>query len=290
MGSKDKFWFKLELELEDDADWLFKFPTANTGGHWAEKIAYEVASRMQIWAAVVELAEYRDTDGDPVQGSISKSFTNGFELYHGNQVLVRWDKSYQDLQKFRQSGHTLQRILESMKIFSTPTFIESCREKLVRYFILDALIGNVDRHHENWGILRRRQENGKWEGRLAPTFDHASSLGRELQDSGTKKSRERYIEELGISHYSKHAHGAVYIDEAKTYGPSPLDLVRWGVRKPKYRPFFQAGLSTLDRVPPDVIEREIIARIPEEWMSPTARRFVIALLDYNYCKLKELRT
>lgn len=60
------------------------------------------------------------------------------------------------------------------------------------------MIGNVDRHHENWGILRKRVD-GEWYGRLAPTFDHASSLGRELVDTGANKSRERYLNELGIS-------------------------------------------------------------------------------------------
>ena len=34
MGSKDKFWFR---NPASDRDWLFKFPTENTGGHWAKK-------------------------------------------------------------------------------------------------------------------------------------------------------------------------------------------------------------------------------------------------------------
>ena len=51
-------------------------------------------------------------------------------------------------------------------------------DMFVGYLMLDALIGNTDRHHENWGIMTGR-------GRpqvLAPTYDHASSLGRELSD------------------------------------------------------------------------------------------------------------
>ena len=39
MGSKDKFWY-----LQDAGYWLFKHPRCNTGEHWAEKIAAEVAA------------------------------------------------------------------------------------------------------------------------------------------------------------------------------------------------------------------------------------------------------
>lgn len=86
------------------------------------------------------------------------------------------------------------------------------------------MIGNVDRHHENWGILCKRV-NKKWRGRLVPTFDHASSLGRELLDTGEKKSRERYLDELGIGSYAERAHGAIFITEDSARGPSPLELV-----------------------------------------------------------------
>jgi serine/threonine protein kinase HipA of HipAB toxin-antitoxin module len=41
------------------------------------------------------------------------------------------------------------------------------------YLVLDALIGHTDRHEENWGVI----EGITGAKRLAPSFDHASSLG-----------------------------------------------------------------------------------------------------------------
>ena len=41
MGSKQKFWYRRADEQEPA--WLFKYPQANTGQHWAEKIAAEIA-------------------------------------------------------------------------------------------------------------------------------------------------------------------------------------------------------------------------------------------------------
>lgn len=71
MGSKEKFW----VRRSDGTEWLFKFPAVGTGGHWAEKIAYEVARRLGISAAEVELATWTDPEGKDLQGSVSRSFT-----------------------------------------------------------------------------------------------------------------------------------------------------------------------------------------------------------------------
>ena len=49
------------------------------------------------------------------------------------------------------------------------------------FLLLDAWIGNTDRHDNNWGVLERSTTDGPIRY-LAPTFDHASSLGRELTD------------------------------------------------------------------------------------------------------------
>jgi len=74
--------------------------------------------------------------------------------------------------------------------------------------VLDAVIGNTDRHHENWGILLRRTKR-RWMGMLAPTFDHASSLGRELRDETRGKCRRRLLSENQVGAYSEKATGAI---------------------------------------------------------------------------------
>ena len=58
---------------------------------------------------------------------------------------------------------------------------QKAKIQIAEYIVLDALIGNTDRHHENWALLRKKINN-KWSGQTSPSFDHASSLGRELED------------------------------------------------------------------------------------------------------------
>jgi hypothetical protein len=52
---------------------------------------------------------------------------------------------------------------------------------MVRMLVFDALIGNTDRHQENWGIVYRHGSQPL--PRLAPAFDNGTSLGHEIVDS-----------------------------------------------------------------------------------------------------------
>ena len=63
--------------------------------------------------------------------------------------------------QFRQSNHTLANIWQAMnEIFVQPKAVKSALLRMAEYIVLDAVIGNTDRHHENWGILRKRVGDG----------------------------------------------------------------------------------------------------------------------------------
>ena len=176
MGGKRKFWYR--QPEEDDIPWLFKYPRGGSGEHWAEKIAAEVAGLIEITCAPVQLATFQG-----VMGSSSRSFlTENQQLFHGNQVLARIMADYDLSRRFNQSNHTLANIrIACDQLFVDHDGATAVFAQFAEFLVLDALIGNTDRHHENWGIVVQQGENG-WEGYLAPSFDHASSLGRELRD------------------------------------------------------------------------------------------------------------
>ena len=107
MGGKTKFWYG---KTDDNTNWLFKYPRPNTGEHWAEKIAAEIASVMGITHAKVELAQFQG-----VRGSVTESFARESRvLHHGNQMLEVALDGYNPNQKFRQSSHTLANIWKVM--------------------------------------------------------------------------------------------------------------------------------------------------------------------------------
>jgi hypothetical protein len=276
LGGKEKFWYL--KPGEDELEWLFKYPRPNSGEHWAEKIAAEVAMLLKIPCARVELAVFQ---GD--RGSASESFLDQHqELFLGNQILEHHLEDYdQSLRRFEQSQHTLENIWRSFeRVFKDPEGIVAAKARFADFLVLDAVIGNTDRHNENWGVARRYDE-GKWVGYLARSFDHASSLGRELSD----EKREQRLNNGQINNYSKRGRGGVFWSESDRYGPCPLDLVRLAFDR--YRAFLESALARLSELEDEKVA-EIVERVPSDWMSGPARRFAIQLISYNCQELREL--
>ncbi len=114
MGTKTKFWYR---DPDGEVRWLFKYPRPDTGEHWSEKIAAEVASVIGVRHAKVELAGFEGG-----RGSTTKSFARGGRaLYHGNQVLGWTVGDYDPKKKFHQSQHTLANIFAGMdRVFANP--------------------------------------------------------------------------------------------------------------------------------------------------------------------------
>lgn len=274
MGSKRKFWFR---RPDDGQQWLFKFSREGTGEDWAEKIAAEIAGILEISAPGVELAVF-----DGRRGSISRSFVlprEGLDLIHGNELLAADVSGYQRDIVFRQSQHTLDNILTVLRrIFPDPEQSRAQIEQLAGYLTLDALIGNTDRHHENWGVLRRTRVDGSLEDTLAPSFDHASSLGREL----VPDERERHLREGRVETYARRGRGGIYVTTADRHGANPLELVLQVA--PTMPEAFQPWLARVRALPSASVQR-IIDAVPEALMDSTAKRFATALIEYTRTQL-----
>ncbi len=116
---------------------------------------------------------------------------------------------------------------------------------------------------------------------VAPSFDHASSFGRELLDS----RRSRLLREGRVGVYAEKGRGAVYWSEDERRGPSPLELTRRATRD--YPNLFCPGLVKIERLDVKTINDQV-DRVPTDWMSPTARDFAIELMRYNVEQLSEM--
>ncbi len=284
MGSKPKFWYLHPKEEKEY--WLFKYPRPIkgehprriNGEHWAEKIASEVSAILKIPHATVELAVFEND-----KGSVSKSFAQeGQALDHGNQMLARAVHGYDPKKKFHQSSHTLTNIWQVMdNEFRETGASEMAKRRLAEYLVLDAVIGNTDRHHENWGILRPDREGSGENMSVAPSFDHASSLGRELEDT----KRDWKLAETGIGAYVEKGRGGIYWSEDDHRGPSPLELVRQATGE--YPELFRPALRKLENLDEKYLD-DSVNRVPGVWMSLSAKKFAIALMCYSLEQLQKL--
>jgi hypothetical protein len=282
MGTKSKFWYR--QPGQDESEWLFKHPRKNTGEHWAEKIAAEVAAVLKIPRARVELAELElGPDGlPPERGSVSESFlADRRDMIHGNEIMAHIFSGYDRGLKFGQPQHTFKNIMAGLRaLFGETSQGHKISRILCEYLVLDAVVGNTDRHHENWAV-RPLRGLGSVALDIAPSFDHASSLGRELSDL----SRERMLSEDMVGRYSERGRGGIYWSETDRHGQSPLQLVRLAICDNPHL-FFPAlrRIESLELTKLDAIVR----RVPPGWMSGASRRFAVGLLYYNCQQLHQL--
>lgn len=277
MGSKEKFWYR---DPSDDTGtaWLFKYPRPNSGEHWAEKIAAEVAQVLEIPHGRVELATCQGT-----RGTITESFIVFNEtLVHGNELLTLAMSHYNPDQRRRPTQHNLDNIfwvLEHICAAINPDLGDRMKTQFAEYLVFDAIIGNTDRHHENWGTMLDYDERIPL--RLAPTFDHASSLGRELSD----ERRIRHLAENTLGRYVARGRGGIYWSEDSGRQPCPLELV--GQAFESYSDIFRPGLEKLANLGEGNI-LETLSRIPEYWITDSEKDFAAAMMQYNLEELRRL--
>jgi hypothetical protein len=266
MGSKDKVWCQLPPESLG-GHWLFKKPRQQEENieHLAEKIAHEVAMLIQLPCARVELAEFNS-----VRGSISLDVRRaGDVLVHGNEIIAGRVLGYDRHQKRHTSDHTYERIRQAI----LEVCAGRCNEDLGQfagYLVFDALIGNTDRHHENWALLKR--EAGPTDHRLAPSFDHASSLGREMRD----ERRDLLLREGRIADYLRKGWGAIYLQEVTATQISPIELVNR--LAPKMPEFFGPWLRRVENVTDEQLHC-IMERIPAGWSSMPQAEFALGVIS-----------
>ena len=268
LGSKPKFWFKYEGE-----NWLFKEARENTGEDWSEKLASEIAFLLELPTHHAELAIW-----DGKRGCAVKSFLTTPEsvLVHGNELLGGLLTGY-DTEKHRgQAEHTFDNIVTVLeKLFPLRKEQRAAALRMVGYLVLDALVGNTDRHHQNWGVLLDHKHLTEHPAtlslQLAPTFDHASSLGRKLTDS----ARKRHLREGTVESYIKKGKGGIFENATAKNGMSPIALTQ--LLAQRYPDLFKPWQTRVINLPKEAFGN-LIERIPNERISPQGRAFALAFL------------
>ena len=295
-GSRTKFWVRFVGEADR---WLLKFPRPNTGEHWAEKVACEIGHLVGVDCAQVELARYFEppvADHEMADAAVDQEFLPEGELaticksflpgeddaawavgaFHGWEVLQYEVPGYDTGRVREQRDHNVKNIVRVVYELMTDEQMnprpgwQRLLKQLASYALLDGLIGNTDRHHENWMVAYVPEGNGTVLKSM-PSYDHASSLGRELTD----ERRRQYLESDGVLVYLRRGRGGVYVNSRRQRAASPLALAELLCR---WNPDFTRG--TLERIE-DLTEgriRTAIGRIPPEFMSDVAREFAVQVL------------
>jgi len=276
LGSKPKFWITHCGER-----WLYKAARPGTGEDWSEKVAAEIAAYLEIPAAKVDLASYGGQ-----RGCILLNFVDvgaGEALIHGNEILPLVVTDYDRSKRFSQSDHTIHNIVAS--VVQTSQLFDIDAVPIIRdmaaYMVLDALIGNTDRHHENWGLLAKPGVDGEHVVlTAAPSFDHASSLGRELRG----ERAAALLAQSRVPSYVRKGRGGIYRDDKDGKGENPLRLAIFASKV--YSSFFSDIMIRVEDLTDQAI-RGIMDRIPDSRIEESSREFAAAMIRFSRDQLIE---
>lgn len=280
LGTKYKFWYQDPVF----GTALFKEGRPGTGENWAEKIACELAGCINLPHASYELARYEGRFGVLTPSLVSR----GARVVHGNELLaaVATDYVQDEAARYRNPNHTLRRVIAYLRAsteflgapdgWSGTQNVQTALDFFVGYLMFDAWIANQDRHDENWGVLRLSDGNLF----LSPSYDHGSSMARNLTDEDrlirlTTKDMPRHISRFVCQAKSAFFPSGVveklqplYTLEAfeQAAAHSMAAARDWGARL--------AAVS-------DCRIEETVRSIPGDWMSDAAQSFTVALLKLN---------
>jgi len=261
--------------------WLFKPIHQNQAGlwqgeDWAEKVASELASLMGVTHARVEFARR----GDQV-GCISRDVTSpNWELHAGAVALTAVHPDFR-VKNRERTGHSLGNIHKVLFRIGCPSDALvpasfSAYDLFCGYLVFDAWIANRDRHEENWAVLRPPPGSLDRDC-LSPSFDHASSLGFQLQDH----ARSEMLSRDGVAAWAER--GTAWRFEHPAGGPPPT-LVQharnaFTTAADGVASYWMAKVESVRDTDVDDVLRRATR------MSEPARRFAMELLRVNRRRL-----
>lgn len=281
LGTKPKFWFR------DEAGdlCLFKEARPNTGEDWAEKIACELAQLLGLPHAAYDLAEWHGRAGVFCQSFVPK----GGHLEHGNELLAAVVPAYPQEQFYNVKHYTLDRVLDVLEQprLQTPLHwpnspgITRPVDVFIGYLMFDAWIANQDRHHENWGVITLPDAMTY----LAPSYDHASSLGAHERDQDRQNRLTTRDRRRSMAHYVQRARSTFYRSPNDSNTISTVEAFGHAASRNSHAA--QVWLTRLTEIDISRHVQLLFDRIPDGRITQPAAAFAMQMLELNRKRLLE---
>tara|TARA_B100001971_G_C18161213_1_gene521486 strand:- start:381 stop:1226 length:846 start_codon:yes stop_codon:yes gene_type:complete len=275
------------MKDNDTKQYLFKYSRTDTGEHWSEKIAEELCKLLGIPHATYEIASFKGRIGVFTPNLVSENH----RMVMGNEVLhthtVQYPNPSEESQTYvKVKEHTVTRVLgclDKAKIkppLSADNSDLSSSDYFCGYLLLDTLISNQDRHHENWAIILN---NTTSENFLCPTYDHAASLGRELKDHEKEERLATKDKCRTVDKFVTKAKSAIYKLKTDKKPLSTLDAFLHATeRKPTTRKYWIDKI--IDKINEDTINN-LFDKFPEEIFSKKSKEFACKMIIENKKRL-----
>ncbi len=275
-GKRVKAWY---VRNSDNKSFLYKLPKRYenfnfiTFEMWTEIIAYQVGISLGLELPAIYPAKNQDEYGVLVENFLKP-----------NEALIE-AKDFLNYPREKPS-HNIKFIEFVLKnVFSDKMLWHKFKQMLV----YDCLIGNNDRHDENWGICYQSVEETPL--RFASIYDNASCLTRELTEQGVNDmlNDDRKFNKYITGKYSRPPN--LYWDDNDPKKYTHFQLMEKLIDKePDTKQIIQDFLQ-VDYISPvnDIIKEIRNLDLPQEYqLSDNRVQAIIKILEARKAKMQEL--
>lgn len=214
-------------------------------------------------------------------GSLIEWFHLEEEVYVPGGDIMQYEIANYDRKKGTQ--HNMQTIMHVLEeYYKAGLLVHDWRNMWAKILLFDALIGNTDRHQDNWGLIFRGFQGQTRYVRLTPVFDNGTSLGHEVHplklNLFDKKRLHTYI--MRGKHHLK------WSKEDKTGNPHADLCQAFCAHLPRTKPVMQYLLDKLNfRDVENILHTLTLYNVPQPLTLERAT-FMLKLLKARHAHLQ----
>lgn len=149
---------------------------------WSEIIASQLGRLLSL-----PVLDYHIASCGNKIGCISRNMIDRHkeELVEGVNLII---ENEPDFREYCKTNHHFKKIETALESVGVPDY----RRIVIEMILFDCIIGNTDRHSENWALIRNKAKDCLADCcySFAPFYDNGSSLGRELKEERIKSLLE----------------------------------------------------------------------------------------------------
>ncbi|MBN4079303.1 HipA domain-containing protein [Beggiatoa alba] len=253
--------------------------------YWVEILAYRLGVEIGVPVPPTFVA-FDSDNGKPgaliewfykTSGEVMEGYVQGGD--YRQRIIPEYDRKEGKQHNFE----TITTICKALKQYAN--LADNWLEYWSKVLIFDALLGNTDRHHDNWGVIfSRRASEEEIELRMSPAFDNGTSMGHEILPEkfaafSNPPRTERYVAR-GKHHMKWRLSDAGRINHG-------VFLQEFVAKYPQARGWMLKCLGTKSDVLSAIVNKLTEFDVPVP-LSPERAEFMSSLLIYRNNYLKAL--
>ena len=140
-------------------------------------------------------------------------------------------------------------------------------KNFIKIMMFDALIGEQDRHEENWGITEKQGKNF-----ISPLYDNGDSLLREFRNPANAQKYYDGIKDFNA--YIDRSQTIIYKEDNKTKYKH-FELIKY--LYDSFPQYIIPEINNLKKLTDEIIE-ELVNKIPDELLTNDHKKYIIMYL------------